>query len=139
MSKISVSEMQNFFDREFPQSGTMGEITHLGTNFAQMKLIVDNTHLRPGGTVSGPAMMALADVTLYAAILNEIGLVALAVTTNLNINFLRKPQANCPIIAKATLIKLGRSLAVGEVAIYSEGSEDMVAHATLTYSIPPKR
>ena len=92
--------------------------------------------LRPGGTISGPTMMGLTDFSMYVAILASIGPVPLAVTTNLNINFLRKPAAR-DLIAEVKLIKLGKRLAVGEVQIYCDGEEDMVAHATATYSIPP--
>lgn len=136
MCEQKVALLQNFFDEQFPQSDEMGKIVALSHHAATLRLDVSEKHLRPGNTISGPAMMALADVALYAAILNEIGLVALAVTTNLNINFLRKPVANQALIAKAKLLKLGKRLAVGEVAIYSEGSDAIVAHATLTYSIP---
>jgi len=93
--------------------------------------------LRPGGTISGPTMMALTDFAMYVAILASVGPVPLAVTTNLNINFLRKPSQR-DLIAEAKLIKLGKRLAVGDVAIYSDGEEEMVAHATTTYSIPPR-
>jgi uncharacterized protein (TIGR00369 family) len=92
--------------------------------------------LRPGGTISGPTMMGVTDFAMYVAILASIGPVPLAVTTNLNINFLRKPAAR-DLIAEVKLIKLGKRLAVGEVEMFSEGEEDMVAHATATYSIPP--
>jgi uncharacterized protein (TIGR00369 family) len=91
--------------------------------------------LRPGGTVSGPIIMALADVAMYVALLSAIGWVPLAVTTNLNINFLRKPAPR-DLLAEARLIKLGKRLAVGEVGIRSDGSDDLVAHVTSTYSIP---
>jgi uncharacterized protein (TIGR00369 family) len=91
--------------------------------------------LRPGGTVSGPVMMALADFTMYLAVLSAIGWVPLAVTTNLSINFLKKPGAR-DLIAEAKLFKLGKRLAVGEVAIHSDGDDDLVAHVTSTYSIP---
>ena len=91
--------------------------------------------LRPGGTVSGPIIMALADVAMYVAVLSAIGWVPLAVTTNLNINFLRKPAPR-DLLAEALLIKLGKRLAVGEVGIRSDGGDDLVAHATSTYSIP---
>ena len=84
-------------------------------------------------------MMALADVTMYAALLSRIGLVPLAVTTNLNINFLRKPVAHAPIRARAALLKVGRTMGVGEVFVYSDGMEDPVAHSTMTYSIPPEK
>jgi uncharacterized protein (TIGR00369 family) len=91
--------------------------------------------LRPGGTVSGPVMMALADFTMYLAVLSAIGWVPLAVTTNLSINFLKRPGAR-DLIAEARLFKLGKRLAVGEVELRSNGDEDLVAHVTSTYSIP---
>lgn len=91
--------------------------------------------LRPGGTVSGPSIMALADFTMYVAVLSAIGWVPLAVTTNFNINFLLKPAPR-DLLAEARLIKLGKRLAVGDIAIRSEGDEELVAHATATYSLP---
>jgi uncharacterized protein (TIGR00369 family) len=93
--------------------------------------------LRPGGTVSGPIMMALADFTMYLAVLSAIGWVPLAVTTNFSINFLRKPAPR-DVLAEARLFKLGKRLAVGEIALHSDGDDEMVAHATSTYSIPVK-
>jgi len=104
---------------------------------ARVRQTLRDGSLRPGGTVSGPVMMALADVTIYIAILASIGWVPLAVTTNLNINFLKKPSPG-PLVAEARLLKLGRRLAVGEVAIRSEGEDDLIAHVTSTYSIPPR-
>jgi uncharacterized protein (TIGR00369 family) len=95
----------------------------------------DDGHLRPGGTISGPTMMELADFAMYVAVFSAIGPQPLAVTTNLNINFLRKP-ARADLIAEARLMKVGKRLAVGEVAIYSEGVAEPVAHVTSTYSIP---
>src|ERR1043166_10198453 len=92
--------------------------------------------LRPGGTISGPTMMAMTDFAMYVAILASVGPVPLAVTTSLNINFLRKP-AQRDLLAEARLIKLGKRLAVGEVEIYSDGDDERGAHATATYSIPP--
>ena len=94
--------------------------------------------MRPGGTVSGPVLMSIADVALYVAILGKIGIVSLTVTTSLTINFLRKPSAEARIIAECTLLKVGRTLIVGEVSLYSEGSSDLVAHVVGTYSVPPK-
>ena len=99
---------------------------------------VSDADLRPGGTVSGPTMMSLADCAIYVAILREIGLVALAVTTSLNINFLRKPAAGKDILGVCSILKLGKSLAVAEVTIYSEGDDRPVAHSVGTYSIPPR-
>ncbi len=110
----------------------------LGRRSAKARLRVDRKHLRPGDTVSGPTLMALADAALYAAVLGEIGLVPLAVTTSLNINFLNKPTHR-DVLCDVRLLKVGKRLAVGEVSIYSEGSEDLVAHVTATYSIPPAR
>ena len=137
--KVTFEELQSFLAEQFPQGSRYGTLEKLGDGWAEMKLEVDEEHLRPGGTVSGPAMMGLADVTLYAALLSRIGLVPLAVTTNLNINFLRKPAAHQPIRARATMLKIGRTMGVGEVLVYSEGSEDAVAHSTMTYSIPPEQ
>ena len=136
---ITFEELQAFLDEQFPQGAAFGSLQKLGDGWAEMKLDVDEEHLRPGGTVSGPAMMGLADVTLYAALLSRIGLVPLAVTTNLNIYFLRKPVAHKPIWARATMLKVGRTMGVGEVFVYSEGVEEPVAHSTMTYSIPPER
>ncbi|MCK7549688.1 PaaI family thioesterase [Marinobacter koreensis] len=136
---ITFEELQAFLDEQFPQGAAFGSLQKLGDGWAEMKLEVDEEHLRPGGTVSGPAMMGLADVTMYAALLSKIGLVPLAVTTNLNINFLRKPVAHAPIWARANLLKVGRTMGVGEVFVYSEGVEEPVAHSTMTYSIPPEK
>lgn len=136
---MSLAEVLDFLEREFPQMHVGGRSYHLeavGPLSARMRMDHHERHLRPGGTVSGPSMMALADLVLYAAILANIGPVALAVTTNLSFNFLRRPGAT-GLVAEARLLKLGRRLAVGEVAIASRGSDDLVCHATGTYSIPP--
>lgn len=128
-------EIAEFLAREFPQTKcTVVDVGHLT---ATVRHEVGEAELRPGGTVSGPVLMMVADVALYVAILNEIGIVPLTVTTNLNINFMRKPAANAAIVAVCKLLKLGRSLAVGEVSLYSEGSDEVVAHAVGTYAIPP--
>ena len=129
-------EIQAFFAAEFPQTKCrVLEITSLGS---VVKFEIDSTHLRPGETVAGPVIMAVGDVALYAAILGEIGIVPLAVTTSMTINFLRKPAANKNLIGVCTLLKLGKSLAIGEVFVYSEGTNEPVAHVVGTYSIPPK-
>jgi uncharacterized protein (TIGR00369 family) len=104
-----------------------------------LRLRVATRHLRPGGTVSGPSIFALADVAMYLAILARIGPVALAVTTNCSIDFMRKPVAGVDLLAEARVLKLGRTLAVGDVLVYSEGMAEPVARAGLTYAIPPKR
>jgi uncharacterized protein (TIGR00369 family) len=103
-----------------------------------LRLRVAERHLRPGGTVSGPAMFGLADVAMYLAILSRIGPVALAVTTNCSIDFMRKPAAGRDVLAEARLLKLGRVLAVGDVLLFSEGVAEPVARAGMTYSIPPR-
>ncbi len=113
-------------------------VEHVDEDVLRLRLIVQERHLRPGGTVSGPAIFALADVAVYLAILARIGPVALAVTTNASVDFLRKPAAGMDLLAETRVLKLGRVLAVGDVLIRSAGGTEPVARATLTYSIPPK-
>ena len=139
MPVMTIEQMSDFLAEHFPQGEKFGVLSDLGDSWAEMRLPVDTGHLRPGGTVSGPSMMALADVCMYAALLGQIGPVALAVTTNLNINFMSKPRPDCDLIARCNLMKVGKRLAVGEVWIRSEGSDEVVAHTTLTYSIPEER
>jgi acyl-coenzyme A thioesterase PaaI-like protein len=130
-------EIVDFLVREFPQSKCIVE--EVGDRSATVSHPIGPAQLRPGDTVSGPLLMAVADVALYVAILGTIGLVPLAVTTSLTINFLRKPSARNPIVGVCRLMKVGRILVVGEVALYSDRKEEMVAHAVGTYSIPPNR
>ncbi len=137
MSIVSKTEMEAFFSEEFPQVSFVIESFDEGSVTIRRK--VDAGDLRPGGTVSGPTMMGLADCAIYAAILREIGLVALAVTTSLNINFLRKPVADKDILGVCKILKLGKTLATGEVTIYSEGDDRPIAHSVGTYSIPPNK
>lgn len=134
-------EVEAFLDREFPQvhiGGRIFSVEDVGLLTGRMRMAFDERHVRPGGTLSGPSMMTLADLALYATILANIGPVALAVTTSLTFNFLRKP-AQKALIGEARLLKLGRRLAVGEVAITVEGETDLICHATGTYSIPQRR
>lgn len=138
---MSLPETIAFLERDFPQMNHDGRVFHLeavGPLSARMRLDHHERFLRPGGTISGPAMMALADYALYAAILASIGPVGLAVTTNLSFNFLRKPGPT-GLVAEARLLKLGKRLAVGEAQLFAPGSDDLVCHATGTYSIPPER
>ncbi len=128
------AEIARFLAAEFPQSKVRVEA--VGPMSATVRHSVGPAELRPGGTVSGPVMMATADVALYVAILGEIGIVPLAVTTSLSFNFLRKPSSEGDIVGVCKLLKLGRTLAVGEVALYSHGSDEPVAHAVGTYAIP---
>ncbi len=137
MSIVSKTEMEAFFSEEFPQASFVIESFDEGS--VTIKRKVDAGDLRPGGTVSGPTMMGLADCAIYAAILREIGLVALAVTTSLNMNFLRKPVADKDILGVCKILKLGKTLATGEVTIYSEGDDRPIAHSVGTYSIPPNK
>jgi uncharacterized protein (TIGR00369 family) len=140
MTLMTPEALNAFFDREFPQLTHAGErsilVESVGVMVATVRLVHHDRHLRPGGTISGPAMFALADVALYATILAQIGPIGLAVTTNMTINFMRKPLPG-DLVARCRLMKLGRQLAVGEATLVSEGSEDIVAHATGTYAIPP--
>jgi uncharacterized protein (TIGR00369 family) len=137
---LSVEELEGLLGREFPEAFWPGsglsilEVRHGGSRVRQG---LQKNATRPGGTISGPAIMALADVGIYVAILASIGWVPLAVTTNLNINFLKKPAPGA-LIAETRLLKLGKRLAVGDASIRSEGEDDLVAHATATYSIPPR-
>ena len=128
------AEVIDFLSREFPQSSC--EVQAVGDRTATVTHRITEAHLRPGATVSGPLLMTVADLAIYVAILGTVGIVPLAVTTSLTINFLRKPSADQPIVAKCRLLKVGRTLVVGEVGLYSQSSEEMVAHAVGTYSIP---
>jgi uncharacterized protein (TIGR00369 family) len=137
---LAVAELETFLRAEFPQvfnaeSGVSIEDAWHGG--ARVRQAWREAHIRPGGTISGPTMMALADFAMYVAVLAAIGPVGLAVTTSLNINFLRKP-GRADLLAEAKLMKLGKRLAVGEVALTSAGSDDIVAHVTATYSIPAR-
>jgi uncharacterized protein (TIGR00369 family) len=139
--KLSVKELERLLSAEFPEmfnsrSGyAIEEVWHGG---CRVRKQFDAQSLRPGGTIAGTAMMALADFAVYVAILGTIGWVPLTVTTSLNINFLKKPAPR-DLVGEAKLLKLGKRLAVGDVSIRSEGEDDLVAHATSTYSIPVQR
>jgi len=137
--KMNLDALRGFLDTEFGQVAGDFEILDVAPMHLVVRKRVQDKHLRPGGTVSGPTMFALADVGVYLAILAMIGPKALAVTTNCSIDFMRKPVAEANLRADVRLLKLGRVLAVGDVLIYSEGEDKPVARATLTYSIPPER
>ena len=140
-TQMTGEEVEAFLDEVFPQrnqGGALSRIEEVGPLFARVRFHYDERALRPGGTISGPSMMGLADLALYVAILANIGPVALTVTTNLSFNFLRKPGPR-DLIAECRLLKLGKRLAVGEVALRSDGEPDIVCHATGTYSIPSRR
>ena len=135
---MSAQDLDDFMRAEFPQVADDFAIEEVGERRIRVRLRVGERHLRPGGTVSGPAIFALADVAVYLAVLAMTGPQALAVTTNCAIDFMRKPAARTDLLAECRLLKLGRVLAVGEVLIHSEGMAEPVARANLTYSIPPK-
>jgi uncharacterized protein (TIGR00369 family) len=138
MLALDTQQIEQFIAERFPQAVQFGaHIDAVTDDTVRARLKVSERHLRPGDTVSGPAMMGLADFAMYVLLLSRIGPVALAVTTNFNINFMRKPKGN--VIAEARMLKLGRTLAVGEVSLFSDGSPELIAHATVTYSIPPDR
>lgn len=134
---MNLDQARAFLAREFPQNTCTVE--SIGVGQSTLRQAIGFAHLRPGGTVSGPTLMSIADCAAYVAILGKLGEVALAVTTNLNINFLRKPAADKDVIAKCKLLKTGKRLVVCEVLLYSEGLADAVAQVTATYSIPPQQ
>ncbi|KRB53234.1 thioesterase [Rhizobium sp. Root708] len=137
---MTIDELHRFLDTDFPQIHTGGRVFSVSTiqpGSVSMRFDPNERHLRPGGTVSGPALFTLADVTAYAAVLAHIGPVALAVTTSLNINFLRLPKLR-PTTCTCKILKLGKRLAVIEASIFQENGEELIAHATATYSIPPR-
>lgn len=136
MPGMTAEELEQFLYSHFPDSAHRAiAVERIDDGFAQIRLRYDPRHLRPGGTISGPSLMMLSDTAMYMALLGMIGPVAMAVTTNLNISFLRKPE-QADVIAECRLLKLGKRLAVGEVTMFSEGDPEPVAHATVTYSIP---
>ena len=137
--KSNQQEIVQFLQQYFPQSLEKCEIEEVIEGGATMLWHVGGSDLRPGGTISGPTMMTLADFALYVAILGEIGIIGLAVTTNMNINFLRKPSGGVDLSGVCKLMKVGKALIVGEVWIYSIDQDEPVAHVTGTYSIPPQK
>lgn len=136
---MTADDLTAFLTRDFGQVAQDFAVERADLEGVTLRLKVTDRHLRPGGTVSGPSMFGLADVALYLAILARIGPLALTVTTSCSMDFMRKPEAGRDLLGHARILKLGRSLAVGDVMIYSEGMPDPVARASLTYAIPPKR
>ena len=135
---LSADEVAAFVDEVFPQQAGVYRVASVAPLAAVLTQAIDARHLRPGGTVSGPTMFAIADFAFYVAVLAMIGREALTVTTTLTINFLRKPAAS-DLRAEARILKLGRTLATGDVLVYSDGMADPVAHATVTYAVPPRQ
>ncbi|HEY4855679.1 MAG TPA: PaaI family thioesterase [Xanthobacteraceae bacterium] len=138
---MSCEELERFLAAEFPQACNPESglsIEAVWERGCRVRQAFRTSSLRPGGTISGAAMMALADFAMYVAVLAAIGPVPLAVTINLNINFLRKAAAG-DLTAQARLLKVGKRLAVGEVDVRCDGQDEPVAHVTSTYSIPSRR
>jgi uncharacterized protein (TIGR00369 family) len=138
IAKMSVAELERFLHAEFPQAFSSGDIRIESADGVSCRLRqrYSEQMLRPGGTISGPTLMALADFAMYVVLLSAIGPIGLAVTTSLNINFLRKGEPGQDVLAEARLLKLGKRLAVGEVNLFSAVAADPIAHVTATYSIP---
>jgi uncharacterized protein (TIGR00369 family) len=136
---LTESDLTRFLQTTFPQVQDDFAVERLTEEGIVLRLKVAERHLRPGGTVSGPTMFGLADVAFYFALMSRIGLKALTVTTNVSIDFLRKPAAGADLLGEARILKIGRQLASGDVLIRSEGSDAVVARAGLTFSIPPDR
>ena len=134
MTMANKEVVAQFLATEFPQSKCVVEA--IGERSSIVSHAVGFNELRPGGTVSGPVLMTLADVAMYAALLGELGLVALAVTSNLSINFLRKPSSDKDLVAYCKLVKVGRTLVMGEAMLYSKGDDRPIAQVMGTYAIP---
>ncbi|WP_282128728.1 PaaI family thioesterase [Roseobacter litoralis] len=137
--KMDITTLCDFVEQVFEQVKGDFTVEDLTEDSLRVRLNVTDKHLRPGGTVSGPSMFALADMAAYYMTLAHIGPEALTVTTNCAIDFMRKPVAGVDLIAHARLLKLGRQLAITDVLLFSEGQAKPVARASLTYSIPPRQ
>ena len=133
----TVQELNDFLTNHFPQGEGFGAVEEAGDGWVLMRLTVEDSHLRPGGTVSGPTMMGMADVAIWSALQTKIGPSPMTVKGNLNINFLSKPKP-VDMLARARVLRVGRRNGVGECYIYSGDEDSMVAHVTATYSIPAK-
>jgi acyl-coenzyme A thioesterase PaaI-like protein len=134
---MTIPALQDILDTSFPETTVPYVIEELTPTTVRMRLVVGASNSRPGGTVSGPSLMAFADCAAWMVIMGQIGPIALSVTTSFHIDFLRRPEL-VDVTGVATLLKLGRRLAVAEVAMCSIGSDDLVAKAQVTYSIPPR-
>ena len=136
-AKVSAAELAEMARENVPLVGMLDmQVESVLPGAVTIRVPYRDEFVRPGGTVSGPVMMAVADFAMYGVVLSLIGRVELAVTTNLSINFLRRPPPG-DVLAKARILKLGKRLAVGEVLLHGGDDEDLVAHVTSTYSIPP--
>jgi uncharacterized protein (TIGR00369 family) len=137
MLQMTVAEIERLLEEQFPQAHKFSTITSLSEEMMELHLAFREDWLRPGGTISGPTLMTLADTGGYFFLWARLGPVVHAVTTNLNIHFMRKPRAE-DVYAQCRILKLGRQLAVVEVSMRNASSPELVAHATVTYSLPPE-
>ena len=135
--KLDKPALEAFLRKDFSEVSDVLSIESVTSDAVTLHMLPNANHIRPGNTVSGPAMFLLADVALYFAILSKAGPVALAVTTNAHMDFMRKPAAGVPLLGEARLLKLGKRLAVGQVAIRNPGVPEVLAQASMTYAIPP--
>jgi uncharacterized protein (TIGR00369 family) len=138
MPRMTPEDLHRFLAAEFPQGPPDIVVESVDDTTIRVRQKTDDRHLRPGGTISGPTLMAMVDCGFYLLLLSRLGPVAMAVTTNLNINFMRKPDPG-HLVGEGRLLKLGKTLAVGDFTIWNDGESEPLAHATVTYSIPPKR
>lgn len=136
---MTPADIDRFIATDFPQVEGFCTVEDLGPMRGTFRLLPHDDHLRPGGTISGPTLFTLADCGFYLTLMAMIGPKALAVTTGASIDFMRKPRAGSAILAEARIHKLGRVLAVGDVLMHHDGEDDILARASLTYSIPPER
>jgi uncharacterized protein (TIGR00369 family) len=135
--RITAEQFEQLARQGVPFVAQLGwRIERFGAGDVAVRLPYSDLLLRPGGTICGPALMALADITLYGLVLSMIGPVELAVTTSLNVHFLRRPAPE-DVIAEGRILRLGRRLAVGDVLMRSSGDPRPICHATGAYSIPP--
>jgi len=138
MPVMTPEDLHRFLKEEFPQAPPGISVDSVDDTTIRVRQKTLDSHLRPGGTISGPTLMAMVDCGFYLLLLARLGPVAMAVTTNLNINFMRKPEPG-DLVGEGRLLKIGKTLAVGDFTIWNAGQEDPVAHATVTYAIPPRR
>lgn len=131
---MTIDEVRAFLAEHYPQGEIYGSVEDVGEGWVLMRLRVDEQHLRPGGTVSGPTMMGMADVAIWTALQTKMGVAPMMVTSNLNINFLSKPKP-VDVLARARVLKVGRRLGFGECYIYSGSEDQIVAHVTASYAL----
>jgi uncharacterized protein (TIGR00369 family) len=136
--RFTIQELSEYVEEIFPQIKDDFEILEISENSSRVKLKISFKHLRPGNTVSGPSIFYLVDCAAFMAVCSRLGKEALAVTTNCSIDFMRKPARDIDLVAHCELLKVGKSLVVADVKVYSENNEKPVASSTITYSIPPK-